>query len=513
MFFPICLNRVLALCAFVGMANATLAHAAMDPRFELDTQALDSKAKHKVKSGKRSNRDHGFKPDDEIGARGVVYKVKPGDHLFKILMRDYKLTSDEAESFVEEIRRENNIYDITRLRVGQKIVIPPVRRKADGGLKFSSAPNSRLNASNSDTSAVAGQAFRIESSAALQLEQDASGTLKNIWNKLIPSGAEMLKPLSLQTATFSLSLDPQRYPVFSAMDGGRILLDQNATIPPLVKSLIEEKDPKIRIVSESPLNSKKLLAAMLGSAGFYSVEENFTMEFGLDPKLVVTSDFKIEKTPESLIKQDVSLLNSGKSALPQPLNEFLRKEGFTVYEPFATLRPLLAPIPSRQIHQINTKRQPEVVEAILKALAIPFDSDRRVDVFAAENNGISLSVKAERFFEQDGQRFIVTSFDGDPITYTLFRLLETKGYRVVILEGQDDFRKVTEKILGRLRIKGDYAQHKLWTDDNQSYSLQMSGFKLDGPGIPGGALFITNLNLDPIIRDLLTENGYTIKAK
>ena len=509
--FSVGLSRTLGVCAFVSISYATLVLAAMDSRFELDTQTLDSKTKHKAKKEKKSSRIKGH-PVNGIITPGVVYKVKQGDHLFKILMRDYKLTSDEAESFIEVIRRENNIYDITRLRVGQNINIPPVQRKPDGGLKFFKAPTS-LNAPSYGNSVVAGQAFHLEPSPALPIEQDVSGNLSEIWNQLIPSPLEIKKPLLLQTATFSLSLDPQRYPVFSAMDSGRLVLDSNATIPALVKSLIEEKDPKIKIISESPADSKRLLAAMLGSAGFYSVEENFTLEFGLDPKLVVTSDFKIEKTPESLIKQDVSLLNSGKTSLPQSLNEFLRKEGFAVYEPFSRHRPLLAPVASRQIHQINTKRQPEVVEAILKALEIPFDNDRKIDVFAAENNGISLSVKAERFFEQKGQRFIVTSFDGDPVTYTLFRLLETKGYRVVILEEQDDFKKITEKILGPLKINAGYAQHKLGVDDNQSYFLQMSGFSLDGPGIPGGALFITNRNFDPIIRNLLSENGYTIKAR
>ena len=55
--------------------------------------------------------------------------------------------------------------------------------------------------------------------------------------------------------------------------------------------------------------------------------------------------------------------------------------------------------------------------------------------------------KAERYFERGGQRYVVTSFDGDPVNYTLFRILETKGYNVVILEAQDDFRKISEKLI------------------------------------------------------------------
>ncbi len=503
----------------VAMFCAVAVHAAMDPRFELDMKALDGSGaplKSSAKSEKRPAKARAGKLVEGGASRGAIYVVKQGDHLFKILMRDYGLSNNEAEAFIEEIRRENNIYDIRRLKVGQKIVIPPVRRKGDGALKLSKTIK---GVSDSATPAdyypvAAGQPFMLESPvAAPDSYQGTASEVKEVWEKMIPSRGKPQKPLKLQSSTFSLTLDPQRYPVFAAMDGGTILLDQNAALPPLVKSLIEEKDHTIRIVSESPADGRRFLSAMLGAAGFYSVEEDFSMEFGADPKLVVRSDFKVEKTPESLIKQDLVLLNSGKTSLPHSLGDFLKKEGFTVYEPFASLKPLIIRTPSRQIHQITAKGQSGILDAILKSLAVSYQTDRHVDVFAADNNGISLSVKAERFFERDGQRFVVTSFDGDPVIYTLFRILETKGYRVVILEAKDDFRNISEKILSRLRIQGGYAQHKLWPDDNSNYSLQMSGFNLEGEGIPGGSMFLTNLPLDPIVRDLLTENGYNIHVK
>lgn len=520
MSFSIGFKRILATVSAIVAAFCTVAvHAAMDPRFELDTQALDGPKptlKSTPKSEKRTTRTRARKSIDGGSSNGTIYTVRPGDHLFKILMRDYGLSNDEAEAFLEEIRRENNIFDIKRLKIGQKIVIPPVHRKTDGRIKFAKpVKDSSEPAVPVDNYPVAaGQSFRLESpSVPARSSQESATAVKEIWEKMIPSHGELQKPLTLQSSSFSLTLDPQRYPVFATMDGGRILLDQNATIPPLVKSLIEEKDHTIRIVSESPVNGKNFLSAMLGSAGFYSVEENFSMEFGIDPKLVVRSDFKVEKTPESLIKQDVVLLNSGKTSIPLPLNDFLKKEGFTVYEPFASLKPFIINTPSRQIHQISAKGQPEILDAILKSLAVSYQNDRHVDVFAADNNGINLSVKAERFFERDGQRFVITSFDGDPVNYTLFRILETKGYRVVILEAKDDFRKISEKVLSRLHIQGGYAQHKLWPDDTSNYSLQMSGFNLEGTGIPGGSLFLTNLKLDPIVRDLLTENGYSVNVK
>ena len=512
LFFKYRLHIVITICIGVLFWESG-AVAVMDPRFELDSETLSglkSAAKPRQVVKKRSSRSHAGQASSARD-KGGVYTVKPGDHLFKILMRDYALTSYEAELFVEEIRRENNIYDIKRLKIGQKIVIPPVRRSSDGKLKV--LQPSRVDiAQNSGSGAIPEQSFKLESPLPALTEQEAVTRTQQVWGRIVPTTKELQKPISLQTNTFSLILDPERYPVFARMDGGRIILDQNGSIPPLVKSLIEDKDASVRIVSVAPSDTRRFMASLLESAGFYSVEENFSMEFGVDPKLTVQADFKVEKTAESLIKQDVILVNSGFIPLPSPLGAFLKNEGFSLYEPFSLVKPLL-PRESRSIHYISARKQPEMVDSILSAFSVASERDRSVEVFEAENIGISLSVKAERYFERGGQRYVVSSFDGDPISYTLFRLLETRGYKVVIIEAQDDFRSISEKILSRMKIKGDFAQHNLVQTGSAGYSLQMSGFKLDDATLPGGGIFLTDRFMDHIIRDLFTENGFSINSR
>lgn len=481
------------------------AHAAMDPSFELDPHTLSGAlgaVKPMQPKIKRALRGRSASP-----VNGDVYTAKSGDNLFKILMRDYKLSNDEAEAFLEEIKRENNIYDIRRIRVGQKIIIPPVRRKADGSLKLLATAGSR-----SGSSSPLGQSFKLESPVAPLSEQETVAKAHEAWDRIVPSKNEQQKPVAIQTSTFSLTLDPERYPAFARMDGGRIILDRNGTIPPLVKTLIEGKDASVRIVSEPPSGTRRLMASMLEAAGFYSVEENFSMEFGSDPKLTVQADFKVEKSAESLVKKDVILVNSGRTSLPSSIVDFLRKEGFSLHEPFATMKPL-AQRDSLTIHTISTKKQPEMIDAILSSLSVSAELDRRVDVFAADNNGISLSVKAERFFERSGQRYVVTSFDGDPINYTLFRILEAKGYKVVILEAQDDFRRISEKLISQMKIKGSFARHNLLQDNVSGFSLQMSGFKIDDATLPGGGIFMTDKTVDRFIKELFTENGFNINSR
>jgi hypothetical protein len=197
-----------------------------------------------VKRSPRTNKS--FPP-----AKGISYTVKPGDHLFKILMRDYSLSNNEAESFIEEIKRENNIYDIKRLKIGQKITIPPIRRRPDGTLQLLQVAQTVIS-NTSEVSTVSGQSFKLESPVAPISEQEVVTRSREVWNRIIPSSKALQKPLALQTSTFSLTLDPERYPTYARMDGGRMVLDQNGSIPPLVKSLIEDKDSSVRVVTETP---------------------------------------------------------------------------------------------------------------------------------------------------------------------------------------------------------------------------------------------------------------------
>jgi hypothetical protein len=502
-----CKNITLASVLFF-MCTVLPADAVMDASFELDSQALSvsTTPKKPLKSDSRPNVRRMAKTS-AVGSGVVVHTIKSGDNLFKILMRDYGLSNSDAESFVEVICRENNITNIRHLKVGQKIVIPSLSRNGSKTIK-----NGQRQVPAASSSLTGGQVLQLDSSEAALSELEASVQIRKTWNKLLQPPANVQKPIILQSPAFSLNLDPQRYPVFAAMDNARILVDRNDSIPPLVKSLITEKDSSVRIVSESPLNGKRFLSAMLNSAGFYSVEENFSMDFGSDPKLTIHSDFKIEKTAESLIKQDLVLMNAGHTPVPAVLSEFLKKEGFTIYEPFATPK-TVTPGTTGQLHQITSKKQSDVIDALLSSMSIVPDKDRKLDVFAAENNGISLSVKADRYFERGGQRYVVTSFDGDPISYTLYRILETKGFQVAILESKDDFRAISEKLLSRLQIQGTYAQHKLSSDMEGRYSLHMTGFKLSGPDFPVAGVFLTNLELDRVIRDLLVESGYSIIPK
>lgn len=505
---------VLALSAMPHRAHA------MDPRFDLDPRLLDRTSA--PPAGEKQSRP--ARKAVRSAAGMSEYTVKPGDHIFSILMREYGLSNAEAEALVPEVKRLNGISDIRRLQVGRSLRIPLARgnEQADGARPH--APKSVRGAqSRADgggergaapvpvaAAGATGHAMRMMNLAVEQEPADL-GAVRQVWGSLVPAQTVSSRPISIEDKSFSLSLDPESFPSFPAADGGRVLVDAGGKIPPLVRSLIEEKEPSIRIVSESPRNRKRFMASLLSGARFYSVEDNVSLSFGADPKLTVNADFKIEKTPESVLTHDVVLMNVDeyRRGMPPSLVGFLRREGFQVVEPFPG-RDEASPRGGRTLHQITARETRGIVDGLLRALDVRYEADRSVELYGMADGGLRLDVRADRYFEDGRDRYVVSYFDGDPVSYTLTRLLETRGYRVVVLDPKDDFRKVSEKLLTRLRLPGVFARHDLLEYRDSPYGIQMSGVRMRGRGAGSDTVFLTNVELDPLFRDLLDYNGYSV---
>ncbi len=492
---------------------------AIDSRFELDPDVLAKKVGISAPPPVHTEPHvpHATTPRVPVHRKRAghteLYTVRPGDNIYKILIRQYGMTDAEAEALLPEVKRLNGVTDIHALQVGTRLKIPgsrsggsglpaPVRQvldrkgRTDGTVPPS--PIMHLNATSGGGAPAADAGIE---------------PVRRVWDRLVRTGPAEQAPLDISGRNFSLSIDPAKFPMFPAADGGKILIDADRSLPPLVRSLLQDSDHRIRVVSESPSNRHRFFSAVLSAAKFYSVEENFAVSFGSDPQLTVTADYKIEKSPDSVLKQDVVLLNTEENqrGMPASLTRFLGKEGFSVVE---TSLPVGGP--SAGDHEqlcLITERDPRrIADHLLKALSVPYESDRSIAVFDQKDTGFSLSVKADRYFEEGGQKFVVSSFANDPVNYTLMRLLETRGYRIIMLESTDTFKKVAEKLLSRLRIPGTYTKQPLWSSSEIPYSVRMSGIMLRDRHHPDTRLFLTDRDMSPLVRDLVDFNGITVQA-
>jgi hypothetical protein len=409
--------------------------------------------------------------------------------------------------------------------IDARFELDPAQVKKESGGSARRGKNARSSAShrsakNHRTGIALHRSSHEQPAATLQLTSrnpDAGAAqdvqkVRSFWDTLVPAGDAALPALTFKSDTYELSIDPVRYPLLRAADGGVILLDKDASLPPLVRTLIQERNSKVRVVTASSTDTRRFLGELLGNAGFYSVEEQPVMTFGTDPQLKVRSDFKVERTSESVMNNEVMLVSAARQGLPVRLSEYLKTQGLKVSEPFAD-QPL-APVPIRhRVVRVAPEAQGQIVDLVLETLAVPAERNRRVELFRAAETGVGLSVAADRYFEYAGKSYVVTKFTGDPVTYTLFRLLETKGYRVVILEAQDNFKAVASKLLSRMDLPSSYASHLLWADQAGRYSFEMSGFMLENSTSGGGAVMLTDRPIEKAMRELLYDHGYLVQER
>lgn len=527
MIVPHYFKKLIAAFALIAI-NGSGAFA-IDARFELDPKLLDRKVvepsrEKPVKEKPVQEKPAKEAPHQASAEAGTVTRVvKPGDHVFKILMRDFNLTNDEAEKLIPEVKRLNKLDDIRNLRIGSTIVLPLPAKAKGKSVSTSVARQTKKHARTISRPRREGGSKEASPPAEPAVHQmtmmklspppanlDAVDVVRQVWDKLMPGAGGTVTNVDVQDINFSVTLDPDKFPVVPAADGGKIIIDSQGALPPLVKSLLMEKDPGLRVVSENPANRRRFFGSLIAAANFYSVEEDFAVDFGSDPKITVRADYKIERSADSLMKHDVVLMNvtDNRRSIPDRLVEFLRSEGFKVVE--ATPGNQNIPTPKNTFYSIRGNSPQEVADGLLKALSLKYDSEKNIELTGWEGRGIRMFVKVDRYFEEKGERYAVTLFDGNPVNYTLTRLLETVGFKVIVLDPKDDFRRVTEKVAGRLKLPGRYGVHSLWTAPDIPYTVQMSGMMLKNTTAKGGGTFITDIPTSPVIEDLLTFNGYTL---
>ncbi len=334
----------------------------------------------------------------------------------------------------------------------------------------------------------------------------------SFWRKMLPQSEEPLQPLVFKSDTFNLSIDPLHYPLFKAADGKKILLDPNGSLPPLVSTLIQERDPSVRVVNAVSKGGSALVGALLSAGNFYSIEEHPLMTFGTDPQLKIRVDYKVERTAESVMRNEVMLVSTSSQAFSPRLTDYMKRHGFELLEPFADSTETAVPLRHRIVH-VSPSEPEKAVDLLLETVAVPVEKNRRLELFKVSDSGISLSIAADRYFERDGKRYVVATFSGDPVAYTLFRLLETKGYKVVILQSDETFKSVASKLLSKMDLPSGYTSHLLVADQKGRYSFEISGFMLENSTSAGGALMLTDRPVERSLRDFLYDHGYQVQER
>ena len=98
-----------------------------------------------------------------------------------------------------------------------------------------------------------------------------------------------------------------------------------------------------------------------------------------------------------------------------------------------------------------------MVDASLNALSIPWSRNRIIESSAPT----TFSIRVDRYFDYKDGHYVISIGESDPYMYTLTRLLESAGYRVLMVSGKEDFEAINRKLLALIGVVPDYGKHGL----------------------------------------------------
>ena len=133
----------------------------------------------------------------------------------------------------------------------------------------------------------------------------------------------------------------------------------------------------------------------------------------------------------------------------------------------------------------------------MNALSLHWSRNRIIQ--SGEGASNAFSIRVDRYFELKGTRYIVSIGENDPYSYTLLRLLEGAGYRVLMVESDDDFQAVGEKLLRLVGLEPDYGRHLL------QGGKESTGFLVQQDDAGGRQVLITSEAVNPQLKWTMPE--------
>jgi hypothetical protein len=334
-------------------------------------------------------------PESEPGY--IRYTVKPGDHIFKILVARLGLSNEVAERLIPEIIRVNKITNIKKLTVGRTLLIPDKARQEH--LAKSAQP--------------ARTRHRREREAEVNAAPLAPATVPAVPTQPEPKAAHAAAAPAVTTAAKA----PAPVPV--------------APQPPV---------PKAATPSAAPAPAP---ATPAGSSEAKPLQGGTAASAGSPPAVA----------------------------------------------PAAPSVPLLV---NTWVCSVTEKEPGRIVDAVMNALSLPWSKNRIIQ--SADGAPNAFSIRVDRYFELNGVRTIVSIGESDPYSYTLLRLLESAGYRVLMINAGDDFKAVVEKMLRLAGVVPDFGKYLI------PGGKESSGFLVQQENAAGRRVVITNEAVNPKLK-------------
>lgn len=100
-----------------------------------------------------------------------------------------------------------------------------------------------------------------------------------------------------------------------------------------------------------------------------------------------------------------------------------------------------------------------IVDSLLNAISASWSKSKIIH--SGSGAPTTFSIRVDRYFEYKGERYIISIGENDPYNYTLIRLLEAAGYRVLMLSGGENFKTTSDKLFKLVGVEPAFGNHPL----------------------------------------------------
>jgi hypothetical protein len=134
------------------------------------------------------------------------------------------------------------------------------------------------------------------------------------------------------------------------------------------------------------------------------------------------------------------------------------------------------------VRQVTAADPLRLVDGILAALYIKVSRDKVIEGGIDSLSGGLFSIKVGRYFEFGGNRYVIGEPTSDPFLYTMLRILETAGYRVVTVAPSNELTAQSRHLLQQLGITFAAGRYRLTPKTTPFDTRELSGVMTTLPG-------------------------------
>ena len=434
----------------------------------------------------------------------IMYEVKSGDQLFKVLRDQAGIPQAEIKGAIERAKTLNpQKKNWDTLLVGEKLRLP-----ARGA---AAVPVEQAVAMPGETRPV-GVDYGRKISAQENLEVLQS-VMSALGRQTQLDGEEVVK---LKEGT--VHIDRKAYPIVQSPGGPRALLDMQNRITAALRAKMEADAPGLPVVSvKKGASLHETVASLLARLGFQSLPANQPVVIQDSGVAVQVKGEWMVTTPDdggAMAQVMVVSLTDAPSQTPDYLKDYLSMKGMSLKEillqrPNPTQAPTSAsaatgdPNKSFRIEKWPNAG-PALVDALLADYGTTTTSGASVSVMLRD--GIRMDTKADRMFEYSGKK-VALSFRtlGEDMTKPME---QNDGMRVIELDlAKLPSRELVGRLLTALGESAAYREQRFPANDRakERLTLAVSGYYL-----PERSLLITDRDIPKDLEPFFAEKGMRV---